>query len=158
MMKNSLDYSPRFFIRFYPHQNMRRKMKKLITNKLLICINLVIALFIVAPAFSVGNTVGKNCTLSWDEPVPAETDVAGYKLHIGTAPGAYTRVYNKVSAAADSMTCLEAGIQTDGQYYVALTVYDKAGNEGGFSNELPFVMDSLAPAARGGLKITMPQP
>ncbi len=119
-------------------------MEKLITNKLLICINLVIALFIVAPAFGVGNVVGEGCVIFWT--ANTETDLAGYKLFFGTATGAYGPPQT-ILAPATSIKCADAGITTLGQYYATITAFDKAVpvNESVKAAEVPFVLADLIP-------------
>ncbi len=126
-------------------------MQKLITNKLLICINLVISLFIVVPAFGVGNTVGQNCTVFWN--ANPEPDVQGYKLFIGTAPGAYGPPQT-ILAPTTTIKCVDAGITILGQYYATITAYDKAGNDGQKAAEVPFVLaDQIPPGVVIGLGV-----
>src|SRR3990167_6470594 len=117
-------------------------MRKLFICKLLICVNLVIALFIVMPVFGVGTVVGRNCVVSWNANL--ETDLAGYHLFIGTVPGSYVPPQT-ILAPATSITCANAGITVLAQYYVTLTAYDISGNESGNAVELPFQLADLEP-------------
>lgn len=118
--------------------------------KLLICAILIISLFIVIPAFGVGSLVGKGCIVSWT--ANTESDLAGYKLYIGTATGSYGPS-QVILAPAASITCAGAGITTDGQYYITLTAYDKTGNESGKTTEVPFTLDGTMPVVPSGLKV-----
>jgi hypothetical protein len=117
-------------------------MRKQLTNLTVISTLLILCLFIVAPAFGVGNIVSQNCVVFWN--ANPEPDIQGYKLFIGTAPGAYGPPQSIVSPNL-SITCVNAGITTLGQYYVTLTAYDKAGNESPKAGEIPFVLADLVP-------------
>jgi len=69
-------------------------------------------------------------TLSWD--ANTEPDLAGYKLHYGTASGSYTVHLDVQNVTTYTVTGL-----ADGQtYYFAATAYDSAGNESEYSNEV----------------------
>jgi hypothetical protein len=71
-------------------------------------------------------------TLAWDPNL--EPDVAGYRLHYGTASGRYTRqidVGNTTSATVRNLT--------DGAtYFFALTAYNTAGHESAPSQEISY--------------------
>ncbi len=85
--------------------------------------------------------------VSWD--ANTESDLAGYKVYYGTVSGAYG-----TSADVGNVTSYQIpSIAQEGQtIYVAVTAYDTAGNESGFSNEVSvFVPDSTAPAPPKGL-------
>lgn len=82
----------------------------------------------------VGNSPGK-ATLIWDAPTTNMdgtpiTDLAGFKVYFGSTPGVYE-------------IPVDAGVETTytvigfnpGTYYFAVTAYDTAGNESGYSNE-----------------------
>src|SRR3990167_3097630 len=110
-------------------------MRKLFICKLLICVNLVIALFIVMPVFGVGTVVGRNCVVSWNPNL--ETDLAGYHLFIGTVPGSYGPPQPLLEHAT-SITCATAGLTVLDHYYKQKTAYEISGNESGNAVELPF--------------------
>ena len=85
------------------------------------------------------NALAAQATLAWDP--NTESDLAGYKVHYGTASGSYTAhtdVHNATSYTATGLT--------DGQtYYFAATAYDASGNESGYSNQVSYSV----PAANG---------
>jgi hypothetical protein len=61
----------------------------------------------------------------------AETDLAGYKLYVGTTSGVYSRIVD-VGKVTSYVISLPKGVT----YFFALTAYDNAGNESGRSAEL----------------------
>ena len=74
--------------------------------------------------------------LSWAAPTTNEdgsalTDLAGYKLYYGNAPG----IYSNVITVGDYTTA-EIGELVSGTYYLTVTAYDIYGNESAFSNEI----------------------
>lgn len=77
-------------------------------------------------AFALAATI----SLLWN-PNP-ETNIAGYKLYVGTASGAYTSVINVSNVTAYTVTNLPAS----GRFYFAVTAYNTLGQEGPFSNEV----------------------
>jgi len=80
------------------------------------------------------NTTSGSITLAWDAPTNSDgtpvVNVAGYNVHYGTSPGSYDKKVN----TGTQTTCTINGL-VPGTYYVAVTCYDSAGNESGFSNE-----------------------
>ena len=96
------------------------------------------------PAEAVGKVVGPGCYFTWD--ANTETDLEGYKLYLGPTTGSYGTPVDVGNVT--TFTCLAAGVEnSEGQYFVAVTAYDLAGNESGFSNEVPFAFDANAPSA-----------
>ena len=74
--------------------------------------------------------------LSWNAPSTNEdgsplSDLAGYKLYYGNAPG----IYSNVITVGD-YTSAEIGDLESGTYYLTVTAYDIYGNESAFSNEI----------------------
>ena len=68
--------------------------------------------------------------LAW-EPILA-SDLAGYRIHYGTASGSYT-----YSVDAGMVTGVTVSDLTQGQtYYFAATSFDNSGNQSGYSNEV----------------------
>ncbi|MEW6606441.1 MAG: fibronectin type III domain-containing protein, partial [bacterium] len=62
-----------------------------------------------------------------------DTNLVGYKIHYGTESGTYTSIQNTGTIA----TTYTLGNLTNGIcYYMAISAYDQAGNEGDKSNEL----------------------
>jgi chitinase len=81
----------------------------------------------------------EQVTLAWD--ANTESDLAGYKVHYGTASGSYTTVVDVHKVTTAIVTGLTAG-QT---YYFVVTAYNAANNESGYSNQVSYSV----PAANG---------
>jgi hypothetical protein len=60
------------------------------------------------------------------------TDLAGFKIYYGTAPGRYDHSIDVGNVATYTLTGLTPG-QT---YYIAATAYDTSKMESGYSNEV----------------------
>ncbi len=92
---------------------------------------IAIILFGALPSFA------GNITLSWNAPV-TNTDgtplnnLAGYKIYYGTASHSYSQNINAGNVTTYTVTNLTDGIT----YYFAVTAYDTANNESGYSNEV----------------------
>jgi len=69
-------------------------------------------------------------TLAWAQ--NTEADLAGYKVHIGTSPGAYTQSIDVGRVTSFTVPGLLAG-ET---YYFTVTAYDIFANESGFSSQV----------------------
>jgi len=77
-------------------------------------------------------------TLSWD--INTENDLAGYKVYYGSSSQLYEKNINvglKAEYTFDDLTGMET-------IYVAITAYDTAGNESGYSSELLLEMGQAA--------------
>ena len=87
------------------------------------------------------NALAAQVTLAWDP--NTESDLAGYRVHYGTASGSYTSHTDVHNVTSYTVTGLTAG-QT---YYFAATAYDASGNESGYSNPLSYAvpLDQLPP-------------
>ncbi|MBZ5499715.1 MAG: fibronectin type III domain-containing protein [Acidobacteriia bacterium] len=70
-----------------------------------------------------------DVTLAWDP--NSETDLAGYKVYYGTSP----RTYGAPISLGKQTTFTVTGLSL-GTYYFAVTAYNTAGLESGFSNEV----------------------
>ena len=81
----------------------------------------------------------EQVTLAWD--ANTESDLAGYRVHYGTASGSYTTVVDVHKVTTAIVTGLTAG-QT---YYFVVTAYNAANNESGYSNQVSYPV----PAANG---------
>ena len=81
---------------------------------------------------SARSALGGQVILAWD-PNP-EPDVAGYRLYYGFASGVYTANVDAGNAATHTIDGLDDGRT----HYFAVTAYDRAGNESGYSNEVSF--------------------
>ena len=97
--------------------------------------------------------------LSWEAPTantdgsPA-TDIKGYRVHVGTTPGSYTR-----SDEAGNQTTATIGSLNDGKtYYFAVTAFDSAGTDSNLSNEIPYTTPAAAPAPVPATPAPVPAP
>ncbi len=78
------------------------------------------------------NATAAQVTLAWDP--NTESDLAGYKIHYGTASNSYSVHIDVHNVTTYTVTGL-----TDGQtYYLAATAYDASGNESGYSNSVSY--------------------
>jgi hypothetical protein len=73
--------------------------------------------------------------LSWNAPTTNTdgtplTDLAGYKVHMGTSSGNYTTVVD-----IGNVTTYTVSNLAPGTYYFVVTAYDSSNIESGFSNE-----------------------
>ena len=89
----------------------------------------------------------EQVTLAWD--ANTETDLAGYRVHYGTASGSYTTIVDVHNVTTSIVTGLTAGRT----YYFAVTAYDASGNESGYSNQV-----SYSVAAANGAPLTPATP
>lgn len=76
-----------------------------------------------APAF------GEDVTLVWDP--NTEVDLAGYKVYYGTASGVYA---SPVTISVQTTYTIKN--LSPGTYFFAVTAYNTAGRESGYSNEV----------------------
>ena len=90
------------------------------------------------PAFSIGvqQVSSGSATLSWQPPTArtdgsALTNLAGYKIHYGTAPGSFTQT---ITIANPGITSAVIENLPAGTWYFAATAYDTAGLESDYSN------------------------
>jgi hypothetical protein len=87
---------------------------------------LFIAFFMSIP----GMLMGKTLQITWNG--NTENDLSGYRLYYGTSSHRYTSVLN----VGDITSVTVDGFLEGTTYYVAVTAYDYAGNESGFSDEI----------------------
>jgi fibronectin type III domain protein/BACON domain-containing protein len=73
-----------------------------------------------------------TATLTWN--ANTEADVAGYKVYRGTGSGTYGAPFSTLPKTTTSLTA--TGLQNGTTYFFVITVYDNAGNESTFSNEV----------------------
>lgn len=113
-------------------------------------------LFVVLMVFSIGPAFAQSAPsdfmtedggFSWD-PNP-EADLAGYELYIGKAPGKYDLQIDVGNVTSFPRKALQI---PDGTYFAALKAYDFARNKSGFSDEVIFKLDSVAPEHPKGFR------
>ena len=113
----------------------------------------ILSCFIVAAAswLGVGAASGQESrTLLWD--ANRETDIAGYKVHLGTSSG----VYSTIQDVGNVTTQVIPGLSPGTIYYCAVQAYSTAGLVSGLSPEISFAIPSAAMpfsewASAGGL-------
>ena len=77
-------------------------------------------------------------TLNWNPPTEnvdgtALTNLAGYKIHYGTASGAYTQ---SVTVGNPGLATYVVSSLAPGKYYFSVTAYNSAGTESPLSSEV----------------------
>ena len=83
------------------------------------------------------DAMAAQATLAWDP--NAESDLAGYRIHYGTASGSYS-----VHTGVQKVTTYTVTGLTEGQtYYFAATAYDSSGNESGYSNQVSYAVPGV---------------
>jgi chitodextrinase len=75
-----------------------------------------------------------TATLAWD-PVVA-TNLAGYRLYYGTAPGTYLQSRGQGASVGNVTTFTVSGLTSGIRYYFAVTAFDTSNNESAYSNEV----------------------
>ena len=95
---------------------------------------------LLLPVFA-GVACSATVTVAWD-PNPEPT-VAGYNMYYGTSSGRYTNSVDVGSATRCTISALQEGVT----YYLAVTAYDSAGNQSGYSDEIVYSVPSGADPA-----------
>ncbi len=72
--------------------------------------------------------------LSWDPNM--EADLAGYKIHYGTAPGSYSQTVDVGLTPSPATPTATVANLLEGTFYFAVTAINISGSESGFSNEV----------------------
>lgn len=85
----------------------------------------------VSPSSS---TTSNSAILAWDSPTSA-TNLSGYRVYYGTAPGAYLQPYGQGISVGNVTTYSLMGLSNGTRYYFAVTAFDTSGNESAYSNE-----------------------
>ncbi len=75
-----------------------------------------------------------TAALSW-APSPS-ADTVGYRVYYGTTRGNYLQARGAGVNAGSATQYTASGLNTGQTYYFAVTAYDAAGNESGFSSEV----------------------
>jgi hypothetical protein len=95
-------------------------------------VNLYIKQVVYKPISSTSNGIitfaGTSFHVSWN--ANQDSDLAGYRVHLGHQSRAYSAAYNTADTAYRFLN-----LQSDTLYYVAVTAVNTAGTESGFSEE-----------------------
>lgn len=104
-------------------------------------------------AFAEGPVVGSNGALTWNQ--NPETDLAGYRVHLGQVSGTYSVVVDVglTPTPTSPLSMISVFNLTEGQWYATVSAYDLAGNASGLSNVAPFVLDLAAPSDPGNVRV-----
>ena len=98
--------------------------------------SLLVLLACLALAFAATPAPAAQVLLTWDPAVQADgtlaSNVAGYKLHVGSQSGQYSTVIT----VGLTTTYTATNVPTGQTYYVAVTAYTTTGLESAFSNEI----------------------
>ena len=108
---------------------------------------LFIAMLVAATSYGLPST--KKYQATWT--ANTETDLAGYRLYWRTSTGSFSDT-NRITVAKTATSQLLTGLVPENSI-IALTAFDEAGNESGFSNEVPFVGDGTAPSPPTGCNV-----
>jgi fibronectin type III domain protein len=74
-----------------------------------------------------------SATLSWT--LNSESDLAGYKIYLGTAPGLYTYPGSPIVVGVTGSYTL-VGLPMGQTYYFAVSAFNSSGSESGLSSEV----------------------
>ena len=89
---------------------------------------------VTAPENPPVENIAKEIVLAWNESLGAggqpNENVVGYKIYYGNASGQYSSVVTVNKATSATISLIPGG------YYFALTAFDAAGNESGYSEEI----------------------
>jgi hypothetical protein len=77
-----------------------------------------------------------SLTLEWD--AASDSDIAGYKIYYGTS----SRSYDTIMDVGNYTTATIGNLDGNQDYYFAVTAYDAAGNESGYSDEVFYRPDT----------------
>lgn len=89
-------------------------------------------LSLVSLLVGVGRAQAQRVIITWDP--NEEPDLAGYRVHYGTASRDYGQ-WQDVGLVTEHTVTLPSDV---GTYFFAVTAYDTAGNESGYSAEVAF--------------------
>jgi hypothetical protein len=126
-------------------------------RRVLVCSFCLLALTLVFAApgrgAEVQGTTGNAVSLAWD--ANSESDLAGYKVYWGRQSRQYDNSPVPTVAPSASPTFTTPALM-NGTWYFAVTAYNTAGLESGYSNEVSTTI-ATAPAAPEGLRIWIAQ-
>jgi hypothetical protein len=87
------------------------------------------------PGWGGGGSASPNsATLMWD--AVTDTNLSGYRIYYGTAPGTYLQSPGQGLDAGKFTTFTVTGLSSGTTYYFAATAYDASNIESPYSNEV----------------------
>ncbi len=126
-------------------------------KRVLVCSICLLALTLLLAAPTHGTAVqassGNTVTLAWD--ANTELDLAGYKVYWGRSSGHYDNAPVPTVAFSANPTFTTPALP-NGTWYFAVTAYNTAGMESGYSNEVSKAI-ATAPAPPKSLHISILQ-
>ncbi|MEW6329952.1 MAG: Ig-like domain-containing protein [Pseudomonadota bacterium] len=78
--------------------------------------------------------ISNSAILTWD--AVAATNLSGYRVYYGTSPGSYQQAPGQGLSVGNITAYTLTGLSNGTRYYFAVTAFDTAGNESGYSNEV----------------------
>lgn len=108
---------------------------------------MLLFMFSSAPALAAGG----KAVLTWD--ANREADLAGYKVYYGTATRTYGPAIDVGKTGTPAAPSHTITLPDDGTYFFAVTAYDTAGNESGFSTEVSKTIDGTPPAPPSNFRV-----
>ncbi len=115
---------------------LRGKLLRRVFPSFIVCGSFTLIVFLVIFSFCLHPAHAQQVTLGWDP--NTEADLQGYRVYSGTA----SRTYPNVSDVGNSTSCTISGLAAGTTYFFAVTAYDSAGNEGGYSAEISYSVPS----------------
>jgi len=94
---------------------------------------------------------GQSLTLAWNPSNSA--NIAGYRLHFGTASGSYSE---ELTVAGNTNSATITGLAAGTTYYFAAAAFNQAGNEGRLSAETSYTLPDLAVALSLAAPVAQP--
>jgi len=95
----------------------------------------LLVVVLTLPWVAAGPAMARDITVRWRYAAPER--VAGFRLHLGPAPGQYTRTVDigKPLPDAEGVFRVRIEVADDGATFVAVSAYDGRGGESPLSNE-----------------------
>ena len=99
--------------------------------------------FLTISAFAFTSAFAGSAILQWNP--NSESDLAGYRVHVGSVSTNYDRVID-----VENVTTYKVENLVPGVYYFAVTAYDTCNLESGYSNEVSDNIENFPPAPPTG--------
>jgi hypothetical protein len=113
-------------------------------------LRLIFALgFVLASASISGTALAQTAslTLGWYE--STSSNIAGYKIHLGTRSGEYSTHYNLgLPIATDGIIRVTIPLDQGSNYFISISTYDSGGSQSPFSDEVLITAQQLDPTGK----------